>query len=159
MRHVHLQILVITHTHTNLPTNKSSPTTAVSFSVPAYKMIPCPPGVYNCNVAPSLRCTGSNDIFPRSCHRLPGFGASLLKNNGKCCAVKGGLCLPPQTSSTDKILNSRRCYSGSRKKLTPLWSALFLTGDGSALLRHHIATTERKLTRKEIRIIYMWTGF
>lgn len=158
MRHVHLQILVITHTHSNLTTNKSSPATAVSFSVPAYKTIPCPPGVYKCNVAPSLRCTGSNDIFPRSCHRLRGFGASLLRN-GKCCAVKGGLCVRPQISSTDKILNRRRCWSGSRKKLTPLRSALFLTGGGSALLRHHIATTERKLTRKEIHIIYMWTGF
>lgn len=79
-----------THTHTNLTTKKSSPATAVSSSVPAYKRIPCPSGVYNCNVAPSLRSTGSNDIFPRSCHRLRGFGASLLKNNGKYCAVKGG---------------------------------------------------------------------
>lgn len=44
-------------------------------------------------------------------------------------------------------------------QLTPLRSALFHTGDGTVRVRHHIATLEHNLTRKEFRLIYMWTGF
>lgn len=149
------KILAITHTQTSQPI-KISRAIIISLHLPDYKLILCPPGVYNCNVAPSLRCTGSSDIFPRSSHRLGGFGASLFKKINKCYGVKGGLCLLSQTFSSDKIRNSRRHCTGSSN---PLRSAHFLTGDGSVLLRHHIATPKCKLTRKEFRIIYMWTGF
>lgn len=52
-----------------------------------------PPVVYNCNVAPRLHCTGSNDIFPRS---VTGREESAPAQFSREKAPKQGRCSPPQ---------------------------------------------------------------
>lgn len=131
----------------------------ISFHLPVYKIITCPPGVYNCNVAPSLRCTGSNDIFPRSCHRLGGSVPLCFKIKLSVMRLKGPcvLCVTTKLLRPTKSQTAEGMAFGPQ--LTPLRSALFHTGDGTVRVRHHIATLESDLTRKEFRLIYMWTGF
>lgn len=156
MVHVHLQILVITHTCT--PTWRPKKVHQQQLFLPAYLLIRGFRALLVFTTVMSRQVSAAQEVTTFSRGLVTGCGGSVplcLKTTVSIAPLK----VAPQISSTDKILNRKRCWSWSRKKLTPLRSALFLTGDGSALLRHHIATTERKLTRKEIRIIYMWTGF
>lgn len=106
------KILTITYTQTSRPI-QTSLAIIISLHLPDYKLIPCPPGVYNCNVAPSLRCTGSNDIFPRSSHGLGGSVPVCLKRLINVTGLKLASGCHHKLLRPIKILNSRRHCTGS----------------------------------------------
>lgn len=132
------------------------------------RIVRCPTVVYNCNVAPRLHCTGSNDIFPRS---VTAKGDSspprFKKKNPKesnCFATYG---LLPRfifyhsqltrmktlnssrygSSLERKLLHSRR-VALSRRSLCPVASSHRDVGGG-----------ECNPTRKDLCFTHMWTGF